>query len=183
MTKRVSRLVLVGSVLALMCLPSLAMAHSHDYLFNSGSRYVRLEPNRVVIKGDAAKRAVIGKTGTLQIGRVPVAVSVRDQKYLASYYEIAFDLRDQAKNVAEKAVGDAFKTVGDVLGAVFTGADSAEAEAAEQKKLRQSVHADIAPLCQKITQLKTLQDKVALDVPAFKPYAILKRSDVTDCRN
>lgn len=182
MFNKIRSLVFVSTVFALMCSPGLALAHGHDYLFDGGNRYVRLEANRVIIQGDTAKRAIIEKTGALRIGGQSVPVSARDQRYLADYYDVVFDIRHQAKSVAKQATSDAFRTVGDVLGAVFSGADSAKTEAVEENKLRQTVHADIAPLCQKVAELKTLQDKVARDVPAFQPYTILKRSDVTDCQ-
>jgi len=90
MLKNISGLASGSSLLALMFLPTLAIAHGHDYLFNSGSQYVQLEPNRVISKGNTVKRAIIRKRGALQIGSQAVAVSARGQKYLANYYDIVF---------------------------------------------------------------------------------------------
>ena len=183
MHNRFTRLALAGSLVASVSSPAVAMAQGHDYLFSGGNHYVRLESGRVVIRAGTGERAVIARTGTLAIGGRPVAVPARDQARLSDYYRTVTDLRQQAKSVANKAVGDAFRTVGDVLAAVFSGAGNGKAVAADQKKLRLSVRADIAPLCQKVGRLEALQDKIAVDVPAFRPYAVVKRSDITSCRH
>lgn len=181
MSKTISTLAFAGSLLALMGVSSPARAHSHDYLFNSANRYVRLERNRVIIRGDAAQPAIIGKTGTLRIAQRSIGVSARDQQDLADYYQIAFAIREQAKSVANNALADAFGTVGDVLASLFSGGDRANRAQAEQESLQQAVHADMVPLCQKVAQLKRLQDRIAGEVSAFKPYTVVTRRDVTDC--
>lgn len=151
-----------------------------NYMFTNGNHSVKVEPGRVVITNDEGHQAVITQQGTLTIEGNSVVVKPQVKSNLIQYVQTTQQIRQQGIDIAKHAGSFAMGIVGDVLGGLFSGKSDQDIDrnvhhsAAQFKK-------SVLPICESLQTLIKVQDAVAAEVPAFRPYKVIKDNGASDC--
>ena len=152
-----------------------------NYLFNSGNHSIKVENERVVITNDAGNQAVITQQGTLTIEGKDVTVTPQAKGNLQQYLQTTQQIRQQGVEIARHAGGFAAGILGDVFGGLLSGESDQDIE----RKANQSAaefKQSVLPICTSVQKLKQMQDAIAADMPAFKPFAVIEDKDANDCQ-
>lgn len=157
--------------------------HGND--FNSSdiiNGSIRLSHEQVTLHAKNAPDAVISANGDLQIDQQAVQTSPAERELLKSYYENAMMIRTDgiATGKAGAAVGaQALKSV--AKGIAGGNGDQIQQEIDAKTKV---VKAAALKICQDLANIKTNQDQLATQLPAFKPYgSVISGNDVNDCQS
>lgn len=176
---------------AIVCLSApAAMAHSNDGdsdyshhhhhgIIVDGGHNIHVVNGDVVITADKGEARITGK-GELYVNGKSVPVTDQQKVELLQYSSSVKDLETHAMQLGLNAAGFAAGIVGEVIADLFSGEDEdqidkdAHARANEFKK-------NALPLCNDVRSIKKLQDKLAIDIPSFKPFAVVEGKDADDC--
>lgn len=133
----------------------------------------------ITLRANGQPDAKISADGELTIGGKAVAVNPAQRVLLQSYLKEmnamtsdGIAIGKQGAALAGTAVSEAIKGAINGDGDQIDAKIEAEAEKIEQQAMR---------LCQRLVTIKTSQDALAEQLPAFKPYATIDASDVDDC--
>jgi hypothetical protein len=134
-----------------------------------------------VSEGDARPKAEITPQGDFLIAGKAVPLTPVQRTEMLAY-------RQQIVGVARQGVE--IGKQGAALGMSAAGAAIAGALAGESdQQIRQRVEAQAsgireaaAKICDRLPAMMASQQKLAADVPAFKPYATMTQQDIDDCR-
>ena len=134
-----------------------------------------------VSEGDTRPKAEITPQGDFLIAGKTVPLTPVQRTEMLAY-------RQQVVGVAQQGVE--IGKQGAALGMSAAGAAIAGALAGESKQqIRQHVEAQAsgireaaAKICDRLPAMMASQQKLAADVPAFKPYATMTQQDIDDCR-
>jgi hypothetical protein len=141
---------------------------------------IRLSDGQVTLHARNAPDAVINANGDLQIDQQAVQTSPAERELLKSYYQNALMIRTDGI-----ATGKAGAAVGaQALKSVAKGISSGNTDQIQQDiDAKAKVVKEAAlKICQDLANIKTSQDQLAVQLPAFKPYSdIVGGSDVGDC--
>ena len=132
---------------------------------------ITLKDNLVTLHANGAPDALIGSSGNLQIGDATVPVTPAQNGLLMLYFQNVADVHQTGADMGVKALKDSLD------GKSKAEQDQhAEAGAGQLKALEQK-------MCQDLANVKNVQDQLAAQLPAFKPYAdIMTGKDITDCQ-
>lgn len=129
--------------------------------------------------GDRPK-AEISPQGDLLIDGKAVAINDQQRALLLDYRthiagiaESGMEIGLQGADLAQKAVGEAFK-------GILTGKSEAEIEKsveAEAATIKQAA----AKLCARLPAMMASQQKAAAAIPEFRPYATMTQDDINEC--
>lgn len=170
------RAVLLGTVL--LCGAIAACSDEGDSDMLNGS--IRYSHGEVTLHTKDAPDAVINANGDLKINEQAVQTSPAEQALLKSYYDNVLMIRTDgiATGKAGAAVGaQAIKSVAQGL------ANGNSDQIQQQIDVKTKAVTDAAlKICQDLANVKTSQDQLVAQLPAFKPYGnVVSGSDVGDC--
>ncbi|RDS86469.1 hypothetical protein DWU99_04320 [Dyella psychrodurans] len=142
---------------------------------------IRLSHEQVTLHAKDSPDAVISANGDLQIDQKSVETSPAERELLKSYYENAMMIRTDgiATGKAGAAVGaQALKSV--AKGIAGGNGDQIQQEIDAKTKV---VKEAALKICQDLANIKTNQDQLVAQLPAFKPYDnVISGDDVGDCQ-
>lgn len=127
-------------------------------------------------------KAEITPQGDFLIEGKPVALTPAQHAEMLAY-------RNQLVEIARQgiAIGKQGATLGmDAAGAAIAGVFSGESEQQIRQRVEakaSGIRAAAARICDRLPDLMTSQQKLAVDVPAFKPYASLTPTKIAECRD
>lgn len=135
----------------------------------------------ITLRANGQPDAKISADGELTIGGKTVAVNPAQRVLLQSYLKEmnamtadGIAIGKQGAALAGTAVTEAIK------GAIKGDGDQIDAKIeAEARKIEQQA----MQLCRRLVTIKTSQDALAEQLPAFKPYATIDVDDVNDCQS
>lgn len=170
--KKLQSILLAGSfALLCSCNPGTTVATA------GGS--VRAKEDRVTLRTEGQPNAYIDADGSFFIDGKPVEVTP-EQRVLLLSYKHGFN----AMTAAGIAVGkQGAAMAGKAVTAAIKGAMGGDSESidktmeAEGELIRQ----EALKLCQRLVVIHGVQERLAADLPAFKPYATIDMADVEDC--
>jgi hypothetical protein len=141
---------------------------------------IHLSNGQVTLRAENAPDAIINANGDLQINQQNITTSPAERDLLKSYYENALMIRTDgiATGKAGAAVGaQALKSVANGLASGNTDQIQQQIEA-KAKAVKDAAQ----KICQDLANIKTSQDQLSTQLPAFKPYGrIVSGDDVDDC--
>jgi Protein of unknown function (DUF2884) len=124
-------------------------------------------------------KAEITPQGDLLIDGKQITATTEQRKLLLEYRGHITGIAEAGIGIGLQGADLAGKAVGEALKGVLTGNTDqigqkieAEAEGIEKAAVK---------LCKLLPAMKVTQDKLALAMPEFKPYATMDQSDVDDC--
>ncbi|HEX7815493.1 DUF2884 family protein [Dyella sp.] len=162
----------IGWSVVLACATLLAACDDLGDTSMFGDQVV-LKDKQVVLSPKGQPKAYIDANGNLSINDKPVSVTPEQQALLMAYYMDVADVHHTGTEMG-KAGGKV------AIQALAHAASSAEGKAAEQTAQQLS---DMGmKICKDTAAIKTVQDQLGAQLPAFKPYAgIVSDASVSDC--
>lgn len=171
------RATLLGTVL--LCGALAACSNDVDSDMLNGS--IRLSHDEVTLHAKDTPDAQIGANGDLKIDQQAIQTSPAERELLKSYYENVLMIRADgiATGKAGVAVGaQAMKSV--AQGLAHGNSDQIQQQIDAKTK---AVTEAAMKICQDLANIKTNQDQLVTQLPAFKPYGnVVSGSDVGDCQ-
>jgi len=149
---------------------------SHQVSIDDG---ISLSGDHVALHAPGRPDAEITAAGDLSIGNTAVTVTPAQRELLKSYYSDALAVRDHgiATGVAGANVAStALSSVAKGLASGNTDKIDAEVNASADK-----VEAQAANICADLERIHATQDVLSAQLEAFRPYAVVKASEVDDC--
>ncbi|HTV86504.1 MAG TPA: hypothetical protein VME63_13965 [Dyella sp.] len=140
---------------------------------------ISLSGDDVTLHVDGSPDATISSAGDLAIDDKPVSTTPSQKGLLMLYVQNVKAVHDQAL-----ALGTAGAKIGlTALRDKLSGEDSAAAKKQRDSQASQQADQYTSKLCQDQADIKSVQDQLAAQLPAFKPYGgIMRDKDVDDCR-
>lgn len=123
--------------------------------------------------------ATVNAAGDLTIAGKPVAVTPAQRQLAQRYFTEVQGIRSDAIAVGQQGVALAGKAIGEVVGGLMAGDPDridkrVEAEAGK-------VEAKAAQICVRLGAIRGVQEALAADLAAFRPYATIKAEQVAEC--
>lgn len=140
---------------------------------------VQAGPDKITLRADGLPNAHIDAAGNLLIDGKKVAVTASQQDLLKVYQrefngmtQDGIAMGKQGAAMAGKAVTAAIK------GAIGGDGENIEKKMEAEARLMEK---EALKLCRRLIVIREVQDQLATELPAFKPYAGIKAGDVDDC--
>ncbi|WP_027080337.1 hypothetical protein [Luteimonas mephitis] len=130
---------------------------------------------------DGAPKAAITPRGDLLIGGRPVAIDDAQRALLLAYRGDIIDLAVAGADLGTKGADFGMRAAGKALRGAFSGShDQVEAEIeAEASRFE----AQAREICKHLEPMLETQQRLAAQLPEFRPYATMDQSDIDDCRS
>ena len=164
------------------CLLSVALAACTSNENSSSSsvfNHISFNGDSVIVHARQAPPAVLLRDGSLNIDGETIVATAAQQQLLADYYRQSVQLRDDG--VAIGAAGGMM--AGHAIGAVVSGLASGNPDQIGPRVEAQvaKIEARVADLCSDLQMLRSTQDAIAAELPAFLPYATISADEVERC--
>ena len=144
---------------------------------DTGDGEIEIDGDEVVVE-TAGDEARITPAGDLFVDGRRVRVGERDQRDLVRYNEGMRHLEELAVDIGLQGAGLAVSALGEAFAAALTG-DEQRAERRIEARAGE-LEADALELCDELRRLERIQDRLATNVPAFRPFAVVE-VDADDC--
>lgn len=139
-----------------------------------------LEDGAVSLHRDNAPDATITAAGDLQINGSAVTVDPAQREQLQHYYQGVLAVREHGIATGKAGMAIAGAALKGVAASVTSGDTDQIGKQVDAKS--QKVGQEAAKICLDLAAIKTAQDNLATQLPAFKPYAgIVGTGDIHNC--
>ena len=130
---------------------------------------ITVKHDKVTLRVAAAPTAIIQADGTLQVDSKSVSTDAAQRELLKQYYLAASSVREHGIETGKAGVAFAEESVKNALASALGGDEGKNNEraAAAPNKVVQAA----MKICQDLANIRTAQDSLAAQLPAFKPYA------------
>jgi hypothetical protein len=147
-----------------------------------GGINIDVNGHRIASRNRGLPKAEITPQGDFLIEGKPQPLNAGQRALLLEYRGEIIAVADAGMNIGAKGAGIADDALGGVLGAVFGGEEGRKDYEAKMEAKGKAIEAEAMKLCGQLQPMLDTQQKLATDLPAFKPYANLEQSDIDDCR-
>lgn len=144
-----------------------------------GDRTVVMRDGEVVITATDGSQARITPTGNLLIRGGNVSVTSSQRALLQQYSAGIRDIQQRGLNIGESAVGMVGNMLSTLVASALNGGEQ-DLDArmrAKAEPLKEQARA----LCKDVQLQQQLQDRIAAELPAFRPYAVIDTRSEHDC--
>lgn len=160
-----------------------AKAHPHDIVVNDndhGQIHIDDRTGDVVITAEDDSQARITRDGGLIITGKNIAVTAGQRQLLLQYVHGIDTIEHQGMEIGAQAVNMVGGMVGAIIGDLFT--DGSDKHVDRDVKDRARPLKDAArSLCTTVQSQEQVQDAIAREIPAFKPYAVIDKDTRDQC--
>lgn len=141
---------------------------------------VSLVNGNLQLHAEGQPPAAITPDGQLRIGARAVALTPAQRQLVLDYRQHVLGIADQGIEVGKQGAALGASAAGEAVKAVLAG----DTDQLEQRIKAQTgqVRQAALKICDAIEGLRTAQDALAAQVPAFRPYADVQAGDADDCR-
>lgn len=136
---------------------------------------------RVSANDNALPKAEITPQGDFLIADKPVPLTSAQRQEMLAYRQQIVEIARQGVEIGKQGASLGMTAAGAALAAALSGQS--------EQQIRQHVEAQAsgirkaaAKICDDLPAMMTGQQKLATDVPAFRPYATMTQQDINDCR-
>jgi hypothetical protein len=143
---------------------------------------VNVNGHRIASRNRGLPKAEITPQGDFLIEGKPQPLNAAQRALLLEYRGEIIAVADAGMTIGAKGAGIADDALGGVLGAVFGGDEGRKDYEAKMEAKGKAIEAEAMKLCGQLQPMLDTQQKLATDLPAFKPYATMEQSDIDDCR-
>ena len=142
---------------------------------------ITVKHDKVTLRVADAPNAIIDAEGTLQVGSKSVSTNPAQRELLKQYYLSAAAVREHGIATGKAGVAFAAESVKD---AISSALDGGAGKAREHAKGGSNPVVQAAmKICLDLANIRTVQDSLAAQLPAFKPYAgIIGAAEAGHCR-
>jgi len=130
---------------------------------------ISMDGDLVILEPHGEARAEIAPSGDLRIDGKLIAVPLKDRLLLARYNQSMQTIVSRGIALGVEGAGLGVQALTAALVGIVTGEKDAAKRTVEPRaaKMKENARA----LCMEARTLKLVQDEIANDVPAFRPYA------------
>ena len=153
---------------------------SHSDRYDTVTNYLSIHDGSVSVHAPGRPDADISAAGDLSISGAGVTVTSGQRGLLKHYYDTALTLRTHGIAAGNAGIATAGKAISSVASGLASG---------DTDKIDRDVNASAARVeaqanlvCQDLAELQSTQDTLAAQIPAFKPYALIRSHEAEDCR-
>lgn len=144
----------------------LAACDMPNFTYSGKNGKITLNGNLLTLHVDNAPDATLGSSGDLNIDGKAVSLSPPQRGLLMLYYQGVMDIREQAVGMGKAGAVAGVKALQNSAGG--------KSDPNEKKKIDDGVSSETHQLslkmCQDESNLKTVQDQLTMQIPAFKSY-------------
>ncbi len=145
---------------------------------NSYTSRITLHDGQITLHVKGAPNAVIDAAGDLTIDRQPITVNPAQRTLLQAYYRGAMAVRSHGIATGKAGVAVAGQAIASVARGLASGDTDNIDKEVDAKAAR--VEQEAQKICLDVVGVKSAQDALATQVPAFKPYAGIVDADAVD---
>ena len=131
---------------------------------------------------DTLPKAVITPEGQLRIDDRTVTTTPAQRSLLLDYRRQMIDVADAGIDVGERAATLVLQSIDAPLLSLLASAMTGRLEKKVERTVRQELLPLASEVCDRLPPVLAAQNRLAADLPEFRPYAHLQDSDVRDCR-
>jgi len=165
--------ILAFSLVALLCACNPGITVSSD----GGS--VRAKPDKITLSATGQPKAEITAAGDLIIDGKKVDVTPQQRVLLQTYQQELNGMTQDGLAIGKQGAAMAGKAVAAAIkGAISGDSDQVEAKIEADARL---IEQQALKLCDRLVVIKGAQDRLAVELPVFAPYANIDMGDVADC--
>lgn len=130
----------------------------------------------------ALPRAEITPQGDFLIEDKQVAIDVTQRRQLLAYRARVLEVAKYGIEIGQRSADAALDAVGNgsFAGLLF-GAFTGSLERRVERMVKQQIEPAVRGLCRQLPALRDSQQRLASNLPQFKPYATLEADDIGDC--
>lgn len=130
----------------------------------------------------ALPRAEITPQGDFLVEDRRVAIDVTQRRQLLEYRARVLEVAKYGIEIGERSANAALDAVGNgsIAGLLF-GAFTGSLERRVERLVKQEIEPAVRGLCRQLPALRESQQRLAGNLPQFKPYATLEADDIDDC--
>lgn len=142
-------------------------------------QHLSIDDGNVAVHARGAGDAIVQSDGTLVIDGKVVTTTTAQRELLAHFHAQALKLRSDGVAVGRAGI----KTAGKAIGGVIAGLAKRDPNTIDDKVNAQAreVEARAAELCNTLRDLRSTQDAIAAQLPAFQPYATIGKGETDHC--
>lgn len=133
------------------------------------------------VSGTTLPEAKITPQGDLVIEGQQVALTPAQHAAVLAYRRQLVAVAQQGMVVGGEGAKLGITAAGDAIAAIFSGKSAAQVRQRVEARAA-GIKAGAAKLCSDLPALRDAQQKLAVEVPAFAPYATLTQEDIRNCR-
>lgn len=138
---------------------------------------ITLKDNLLALHVDGAPDALINSSGALQIGGKTIPVTPTQHGLLMLYFQNVMDVHQTGVDMGKIGAGIGAKALKNVFDGKSKAKQDQDAEAGSKQ-----LDALSQKICQDEANIKNVQDQLAAQLAAFKPYAGIVTSErLADC--
>ena len=153
---------------------------SHSFTsVEEGSIRINFEDGSVLLHADNQPTARIAADGSFSIAGKPVILSAPQRELFKQYHDDATRIRDEGIAAGKAGAAMAGHAIGDVVSGLVHGNPGTIGSAIKARAGR--ITAQAAQICHALDGLRTAQDAISGQVPAFQPYATITADKIQDC--
>ena len=142
---------------------------------------IKVSGNTATVHVKGAPEAVIGASGSLQIGHDVIATNPAQQALLRDYYHHAAAVREHGIATGKAGAAVAGQAISSVAKGLASGNTDNIDKEVDAKASR--VEQEANKICLDLVGVKAAQDALAAQLPAFNPYAnVIDASATSDCK-
>jgi len=146
----------------------------------SATNYITIHNGSIAVHAPERADADITAAGDLSISSTSVAVTGAQRDLLKHYYSTALALRDHGIATGNAGIATAGKAITSVASGLISG--NTDKIDSEVNASATKVEAQATLICTDLAALRSTQETLAAQLPAFQPYAVIKADDANDCQ-
>ncbi|MGE5624154.1 MAG: DUF2884 family protein [Bacillota bacterium] len=162
------------------CLAAAATVQADVRMNANRHSNISFDGNAVVIAADDDSEARVTSAGDLIIRGKTLTVTAEQRKLLQQYYGGLRDIENRGLAIGEHAVHMVGGMLGGLVEALFDNDDDADLDRRMREKA-EPLKEEARALCKDVQTERTVQDEIAGEIPAFKPYAVINTESDHDC--
>jgi hypothetical protein len=142
---------------------------------------ISIHAGHIAVHAQGQGDADITAAGELSIAGKSIAITATQSELFKRYYASALAMRDHGIAAGEAGVATANKAITSVASNLASG--NPEKIDAEVNASAAKVKAQADKVCDDLGQIRSIQETLAAQLPAFRPYALINASEANDCRH
>lgn len=147
---------------------------------NVMSSNIALRGGDVVITASDDSVARVTPLGDLLIRNKRVAVTDDERKLLKQYSAGIYDIQQHGIEIGERAVNMVGGMVGTLVTDLLGGSDDRQMDR-DMKAKAEPIREEALELCTTVKSVRHIQESLADELPAFRPYAVIDTDSEHDC--
>lgn len=166
---------------SLVLLSACAPFRTADSNLDTASR--QIATGNITLSADSSRipQAAITPRGDFLVAGKAAALSGQQRSDVLAYRAQYVEIAQQGIAIGHEGVDVGRRSMVPMIFASLFGASDKSIDASMDKRLA-GVRAATARLCDRMPALMAAQQRLAIDLPAFKPYATLTQQKIDDCR-